>query len=290
MTVFAKVASTRSFSAAARELGISQASASKHVQTLETWFGTRLLNRTTRRVALTEAGEGFFNQCSRILEDMDAALLAGKPDARLRGVLRISAPMAFGSTKLGALAVEFMRQNPALSLSILPNARPVDVIEEGYDIALRIGYGDTEAEIHRGLVVQSIAPVRFVLCAAPHYLEAHGTPLVPADLPDHACLTDTRHPGDIWRFATPSGPAEVAVNGRLKTDNALLRRDAALAGAGIMLVPEFLVAADITAGTLRQLLPNCTPPSTTLDAVFPAHRASSPKLRALIAFLTCTLA
>src|ERR1700679_4300515 len=139
MTVFAKVASRRSFSGAARELGISQATASKHVQTLEGWLGARLLHRTTRRVGLTETGESFFAQCTRILEDMETARQIGQTAVKLHGSLRITAPVAFGSTRLTPLLVEFMAQNPDLSLTVTLRERPVDLIEEGYDLAIRTG-------------------------------------------------------------------------------------------------------------------------------------------------------
>ncbi|MGE0224698.1 MAG: LysR substrate-binding domain-containing protein [Acetobacteraceae bacterium] len=290
MTVFARVVATRSFSAAARDLGMSQATASKHVQMLETWIGARLLHRTTRRVSLTETGENFYAQCIRILEDMEAARQVGTPDARLRGNLRISAPVAFGSTRLGALVVGFMQQNTDLSLSVILSDRPVDVIEEGYDLAIRIGHEGDEPETHAGLVAQSLAPVGFLVCAAPSYLAQHGTPSMPSDLARHTCLTDTRHPGDIWRFAGPHGPVEVSVTGHLKTDNGLLRRSAARAGAGILLAPAFLVEEDIANGRLVPLLSEFHPPRATLDVVCPAHRAASPKVRALIAFLSSELA
>jgi len=131
MTVFAKVASARSFSGAARELGISQATVSKHVQTLEDWFGARLLHRTTRRVALTDAGEGFFVQCSRILEEMEAARTAARPEAPVRGTMRITAPVVFGSTRLGPLVVDFLEQHPEVSMHVELSDRSVDLIEEG---------------------------------------------------------------------------------------------------------------------------------------------------------------
>jgi DNA-binding transcriptional LysR family regulator len=289
MTVFARVAATRSFSAAARELGISQATASKHVQTLESWFGARLLHRTTRRVGLTEAGENFYAQCTRILEDMDAALEAGRPDARLRGSLRMNAPVAFGAARLGELMVEFMHQNPALSLDVTLSDRPVDVIEEGYDLALWVNNGQPNPLAHSGLVSQTLAPLRFVLCAAPAYLAARGTPLKPADLASHTCLTDTRHPGDVWRFHGPKGDMDVPVSGQLKTDNGLLRRSAALAGAGILLGPEFLVADEIAAGGLISLLPDYPLEHGTLDALCPPNRSASPKVRGLITFLGARL-
>jgi DNA-binding transcriptional LysR family regulator len=289
-TVFARVAATSSFSAAARELGMSQATASKHVQMLEAWLGCRLLHRTTRRVGLTETGENFYAQCTRILEDMDAALQSGKPDARLRGSLRISAPVAFGSTRLGALVVEFLEQNCDLSLSVILCDRPVDVIEEGYDFAIRVKHDEFDVVEQPGLVSQPLASLRFMLCAAPEYLAREGTPERPADLAKHTCLTDTRHPGDIWRFSGPDGPIDVPVAGRLKTDNGMLRRSAARAGAGILLAADFLVADDIASGRLVEVLADHRPSCASLDAVCPAHRAASPKVRALIAFLRARLA
>lgn len=285
MEVFSRVVASRSFSAAARDLGISQATASKHVQMLESWIGTRLLNRTTRRVSMTETGEHFYAQCVRILEDMEAARQASKPDAQLRGSLRISAPVAFGSTQLGALAVEFMRLNNALSLNVILSDRPVDVIEEGYDLAIRIDYDDGEPVRTPGLVVQPVARIPFVTCASPGYLSQHGVPERPADLAHHTCLTDMRHPGDIWRFTGESGDQEVQVTGHLKTDNGLLRRSAARAGAGILVAPLFLVEDDLKLGRLVAILRGYEPPPGVLDTVCPAHRAASPKVRGLISFL-----
>jgi DNA-binding transcriptional LysR family regulator len=220
---------------------------------------------------------------------MDAALEAGKPDARLKGTLRVSAPVAFGSTCLGQHMVAFMQQNPLLSLSVTLSDRPVDVIEEGYDIALAVRHRETAPESRAGLVMQILAPLHFVLCAAPAYLALHGTPGTPSDLANHACLTDTRHPGDIWRFAGSSGDVAVLVSGQLKTDNGLLRRSAALAGAGVLLGPEFMVAEALAAGHLLRLLPDYRPFGATLDAVCPRHRAATPKVRALIAFLAKSL-
>jgi DNA-binding transcriptional LysR family regulator len=286
MAVFARVAAARSFSTAARELGISQATASKHVQTLEGWLGVRLLHRTTRRVGLSAAGESFFAHCTRILEDMETARQIGHAEAKLRGNLRITAPVAFGGTRLTALLVDFMAGNPDLSLMVSLCDRPVDLIEEGYDLAIRTGSSPSD---DAGLIVYRLQPLRFTVCAAPCYLAASGVPQVPADLVGLVCLTDSRHPGDVWRFQGPDGESEVSVSGRLKTDDGMLRREAARTGAGVLLAPEFLVEDDIAAGRLVRLLPHYMPPELRLDAACPANRGASPKVRSFIAFLTARL-
>jgi DNA-binding transcriptional LysR family regulator len=285
MTVFAKVASARSFSGAARELGISQATASKHVQTLEDWLGVRLLHRTTRRVALTDVGESFFVQCSRILEDMEAARTAAKPEAPVRGSMRITAPVVFGSTRLGPLVVDFLAQHPELSLSVELSNRAVDLIEEGYDLAIRVS-----PSVGAGLVAWPLMPVEYVLCAAPSYLARHGVPGTPADLATHHCLLASNGAnGTGWQFNGPDGPTEVPISGRLRVNNVMLRCDAARAGAGLLLCPDYLVADDFTHGRLVRLLPEHKPASSTLHAVSPAYRAGSPKVRSLVHHLASQL-
>ena len=284
MTVFAKVASARSFSGAARELGISQATASKHVQTLEDWLGARLLHRTTRRVALTDVGESFFVQCSRILEEMEAARTAAKPEAPVRGSMRITAPVVFGSTRLGPLVVDFLTQHPDLSLNVELSDRAVDLIEEGYDLAIRIS-----PSVGAGLVAWPLMPVDYVLCAAPSYLARFGVPSTPADLSTHDCLVSTSANGAGWQFTGPDGPTEVPISGRLQVNNVMLRCDAARAGAGLLLCPDYLVEDDFTRGRLIRLLPGHKPAGSTLHAVSPAYRAGSPKVRSLVNHLASQL-
>ena len=281
MTVFAKVASARSFSGAARELGISQATASKHVQTLEDWLGVRLLHRTTRRVALTDVGESFFVQCSRILEDMETARSVARPEANVRGSMRITAPVVFGSTRLGPLVVDFLHQHPELSLNVELSDRSVDLIEEGYDLAIR-----TSPTTGAGLIAWPLMPLDYVLCAAPSYLARHG---VPADLSTHHCITGTDTTGASWRFTGSDGPTDVPIYGRLQVNNAMLRCDAARAGAGVVLCAEYLVDGDFANGRLVRLLPDHTPAGSTLHAVSPAYRAGSPKVRSLVNHLASQL-
>ena len=284
MTVFAKVASTRSFSGAARELGISQATASKHVQTLECWLGTRLLHRTTRRVALTDAGQDFFVQCARILEDMETARTAAKPEAPVRGSMRITAPVVFGSTQLGPLLVDFLHKHPELALNVELSDRPVDLIEEGYDLGIRTGPTDVT-----GLVAWQLMSLDYVVFAAPAYIARRGEPAEPADLSEHHCLTGTENPTPFWTFHGSNGDAKVQIYGRLQINNALLRLAAARSGAGIMMCAEYLVIDDIKNGRLVRLLPNHRPTGGSLHAVSPTYRASSPKVRSLVSHLTTQL-
>jgi DNA-binding transcriptional LysR family regulator len=284
MTVFAKVASARSFSGAARELGISQATASKHVQTLEDWLGVRLLNRTTRRVALTDIGESFFVQCSRILEDMETARSIASPGAPVRGSMRITAPVVFGSARLGPLVVDFLHQHPELTLNVELSDRSVDLIEEGYDLAIR-----TSPTNGVGLVAWPLIPLDYVLSAAPSYLSWHGVPTTPEDLSTHHCITGTETADARWQFDGPGGRTEVSIYGRLQVNNAMLRCDAARAGAGVLLCAGYLVESDLANGRLVRLLPDHTPTGSTLHAVSPAYRAGSPKVRSLVRHLTTQL-
>jgi DNA-binding transcriptional LysR family regulator len=254
---------------------------------LEHWLGAKLLYRTTRRVSLTEIGETFYAQCGRILEDMEAARHTGQPDAHLRGNLRFTAPVSFGATLLGPLLVGFNEQNPELSLNVTLVDRPVDVIEEGYDLALQVIHERVDDAKSAGMVVQPLMPMPFLVCAAPSYLERAGTPDTPSDLERHVCVSDNRHPGDVWKFTGSEGAVvEVPVAGRLKSDNGLLRREAVRAGGGVLLGPAFLLNDDIAAGRLVRLLPDYTPPDAALCAVCPASRVALPKLRTLITFLS----
>jgi DNA-binding transcriptional LysR family regulator len=284
MTVFAKVAVTRSFSGAARELGISQATASKHVQTLEDWLGTRLLHRTTRRVALTDAGENFFIQTSRILEDMEAARNSTKPEAPVSGTMRISAPVVFGSTRLGPLVVDYLQQNPNLSLSVDLTDRSVDLIEEGYDLAIR-----TRPTNIAGLVAWRLMPLNYVVCAAPGYLARHGTPGAPVELDRHHCISNSQDPSGVWRFTGPTGNTEVPIHSRLQLNNAMMRCEVARAGAGILMCAAYLVESDIAQGTLVRLFPDHAPAGEHMHAVSPSYRAASSKVRSLVNHLTAQL-
>ena len=280
MTVFARVAAARSFSSAARELGISQATASKHVQMLERWLGTRLLERTTRRVSVTAAGETFLVQCTRILEDIDDAAGIAHPQLDLRGSLRVAASVEFGSRLLGPPLAEFVEQHPELAVSVDLFNRPIELIEEGYDVAIRI-----EPRYRLDVVAFRLMPLQYVVCAAPAYLERRGVPASPADLRSHRCIVGMAPTEAVWRFSGADGTAEVTVQGNLTINSAMLRRDATLSGAGVMRCADFLVENDIATGRLVRLLEAYPLEAAALYATCPAARAASPKIRSLIAHL-----
>ncbi len=285
MTIFVRVANALSFSAAARELGISQAAVSKHVQALEEWLGTSLFRRTTRRVAVTDAGEGFFTHCIAVLSGMDEAKAAAQPTATVSGSIRITAPIAMSSTRLAPLIVEFLQENPDLSIGIDLSDRSVDVIEEGYDLAIRSNRVEGP-----GLTSYRLMPLNHVLCAGPGYLASHGVPARPIDLINHQCIAATDDADMPWRFVGPDGESSVQVRGRLQANNALLRRDAARANFGVLLCADYLVTDDLASGRLQRLLPDYTPMVPHLHAVCPAFQASTAKMRRLISHLTAGLA
>ena len=284
MTVFAKVAAERSFSTAARGLGISQATASKHVQTLERWLGAQLLHRTTRRVALTYAGEAFLVQCSRILEDIDDAANISGSEVALRGNLRLAAFVEFASRLLGSPLAEFVERHPELAVSVDVINRPVDLIEEGYDVAIRV-----DPRKRRGVAAYRLMPLRYAVCAAPAYLQRRGIPGTPADLTSHRCITGMGQDDVVWRFGGEGGTTEVAVQGNLTINSAMLRRDAALAGAGVMRCADFLAENDVVEGRLVRLLEGYPLEAKQLYATCASARVASPKIRAVIAHLRSAL-
>ncbi|MGH7746683.1 MAG: LysR substrate-binding domain-containing protein [Candidatus Dormibacteria bacterium] len=280
MSVFAKVVEANSFSAAARTLGVSQATASKHVQTLEAWLGARLLNRTTRKVGMTAIGESFHAQCIRILDDIDDARNASKNETNLRGPLRIAAPVCFGSTKLGPILRGFARMHAAVTLEVFLSDRMVDPLEDGFDVAIQLGTGQGP-----GLVVRRLAALPHVLCAAPAYLAGRREPAVPDDLAEHVCLLDRQLFPDGWRFIGVSGGSAPRLSYQVTANNALVLREAAADGAGVLLAPEFCVQGDLAEGRLVRLLPEWSALPIELSAAVPAARQLSAKIRGMVAYL-----
>lgn len=284
MNVFTRVVASGSFTAAARLSGMSQTMVTKHIAALEAHLGTRLLHRTTRRLTLTDAGRSFHEACLRILpeiEEAEAEAAAGNVDPH--GVLRLNVPFSFGIRQIAPLLPAFQAAHPQLDIELGLNDRVVDLIEEGWDVAVRIG---TLAESR--LVARKIAPCRNLLCASPDYLARHGTPRSMGDLGRHNCLGYTlsqRLGTDRWPFGL-SGET-VRVSGNLRVNNGDVLVVAAEAGQGIIYQPTFLVGDAIRAGRLTAIVVDePTVEVGSVYTVFPHDRRPPAKVRALIDFLT----
>ncbi len=282
MEVFAEVVDAGGFSAAARSLGLSKSAVSKQVSRLEDRLGVRLLNRTTRRLSLTEAGTGFHAACRRVIDEADMAERAVSClSAAPRGLLKLNAPMSFGFLHLGGAIPAFHDRYPQIVVDAAMNDRFVDLVEEGYDVAIRI------ADLRdSSLVARRIAPCRSVICASPDYLDRRGRPRRPEDLAGHDCLlyANQQQPGE-WRVLGPRGPQAVRVDGPLVANNGDLLCGAALAGMGIARLPTFIVGPHLRRGRLEALLPDHPVPETGIHAVYPASRNLSLKVRVFVDFL-----
>ncbi len=284
LEVFAKIAATGSFSAAGRALGMSQTMVTKHVAALEGRLGVRLFHRSTRRLSLTEAARNYLESAERILAELEAADSAVAADRfEPRGVLRLNAPVSFGADQIAPLLPEFGRRHPLLKVELGLNDRLVDLADEGWDLAVRIG-----SLVSSSLVARRLAPCRTVLAAAPAYLATHGTPRTVAQLSGHNCLGYTLTQftaADRWRFGA-GGEVAVEVAGNLRANNGDALRAAAVAGQGIIYQPSFIVADDLRAGTLVALtLDQPTLELGGIYAVYLPERNPAAKVRAVIDFL-----
>jgi DNA-binding transcriptional LysR family regulator len=282
MEIFLRVVEKSSFTAAADDLRLSRAMVSKHIQDLEEHLGARLLNRTTRKVSLTEIGRVYYARCSQILGEIaETENAVGDLHAKPRGQLRINAPVSFGALHLAASIAEYMALCPDVTVELTLNDRMVDVVEEGFDLAIRIGrLADSS------LIARRLAPCRMVACAAPAYLAQHGAPQIPDDLAAHNCLGYRYDPGrDEWRFEGAQGPESVRVRGNLQTNNGDALRMAALLGAGVVMLPSFIVGPDLASGLLLRILPSYQIPELAIHALYPHSRLLSAKLRSFVDFL-----
>ena len=282
MAVFARVVEDRSFTQAADALGRSKSAVSKAVSQLEDRLGARLLNRTTRRLSLTEAGTAYYERAARILAEAaeaDSAVSALQDEPR--GTLRINAPMSFGQRHLAPAIGGFLERYPELRLDITLSDRFVDLIGEGYDVAVRIA-----ALPDSSLIAAKLAPNRRVVCASPDYLARAGTPRHPQDLRQHNCFGYTyQATGNTWRFVGPEGPATVRVTGSLTANNGDILKAAMLQGLGLGLVPTFSIADELKSGELVVVLPDYIDTETSVYAVYPHSRHLSAKVRAFVDYL-----
>lgn len=283
MTAFARVAETGSFSEAARRLRSSKSVVSRQIAALESELGVRLLHRSTRALTLTEAGRSYFDQLVRILADIDEANLSvSHLQAAPRGRLRVNAPMSFGIRHLAPAIPDFLARCPEVEIDLTLNDRFVDLVDEGFDMAVRIGQ-----LIESSLVARRLAPLRRVVCASPAYLAARGIPTTPDDVAGHECLCySNMSAGNEWKFVDRDGrPWPVEIKGRLRINNGDAIRVAALNGLGLACLPSFIVGEDLRAGTLVPVLTEATHQEGAVFAVYPHARLLSPKVRVFIDFL-----
>jgi DNA-binding transcriptional LysR family regulator len=279
LTVFGRVVECGGFSAAARRLNMSVTMVSNHVQALEDRLGARLLNRTTRKVSLTEIGKAYYERSSQILMDLDEAdRIVGALHATPRGTLRLHASMHIVRF-LAPVIDEFITLYPAISIDLTVGERMVDLIEEGFDLAVRpIPSPDSS------LIVRRLTPWRHILCCAPAYLETHATPTQPADLAHHNCLRFAFYPyGEEWRFEGADGKtASVRVAGNALSNSAETLRHLALNGRGLFLAPSFVIADDLASGKLVRLLPQHRGVEFAINAIYPHRHHLSTKVRNFI--------
>lgn len=281
MRIFATTVDAGSFTTAAETLGLSKQFISRRVMALEERLGVRLLNRTTRRLHITPAGQEYYTRALRILDDVgEAELAVSSQGAAPKGTLRVTAPMSFGTMHLGAVLPDFLLRYPAVGVELDLNDRPVDLIREGYDMAIRIGKLQDST-----LVARALAPAQVVTCCSPAYLLGRGAPATPAELGAHDCLLYGHGRGVEWPFQRDGRPWPVAVDGRLLTNNGEIVRDAAIAGLGIARLPTFIVGAALADGRLVTVLDAYAPPPVAVHAVYPQHRQRSLAIRAFIDFL-----
>lgn len=288
LEVFAKVASNGSLSAAARAMGLSQTMVTKHIAALETRLGVKLFHRTTRRLSITEAGRNYLEASERILAEIEAADANVAVDRVVpRGLLRLNAPVAFGSRQIAPLLAEFAAGYPHLAIELGLNDRLVDLAEEGWDLAIRIGNLSNSS-----LIARRLAPCRVVVCAAPSYLKARGTPPTVSSLAEHNCLgyTLSQTSVDRWVFGARA-EVNVRVSGNLRANNGEALRAAAIAGQGVIYQPTFIVADDLRAGTLVAL--TLDHPTFELGGIFAIYlpdRQPPAKVRAFIDFIAMRFA
>jgi DNA-binding transcriptional LysR family regulator len=283
LEVFVEVVSKKGFARAADALDTSPANITRIIADLEAHLGTRLLNRSSRKMSLTDSGEGLYQRAKVIVEDMaEIEAIASSSALQPRGLLRINAPLTFGVLHLAPLWPKFMALYPDVALEVALIDRVVDIVEEGYDLAIRISRSGSASHAARKL-----ATSRNICCAAPTYIKQHGVPLVPADLAQHTCIGYSyAASADEWRFSDAAGqPHPVTVNCSMHANNGDTARAAALAGAGIIWQPTFLIGADLRAGRLVPLLPGFHLPDIDVLAVYPSRRHLSAKVRVMIDFL-----
>ncbi len=288
LLIFAKVLELGSFSKAAQQLGLAKSSVSKKVSALEQQLGVRLLQRSTRHLHVTEEGQTLYEHCLRIQQELDEARaeLAGLRD-KPRGTLRISAPPLWGQTRLAHLLPEFLSRYPDVTIDLHLTGRYSDLIAEGFDLAIRIGeLADST------LISRSLGKIHPVLCASNEYLEANGCPQAPRDLEEHNCISWRPHGRPQlthWEFSKGSKASRVKIDGNFSSNDVIAVKTATLHGAGITLLPSYLLQEELEKGTLQELLPKYRMPEVPIYLLYPQRRQVPAKVRVFLDYLLATL-
>lgn len=282
MQVFTKVAELKSFAKAADLLGMSRGMTSRYVSQVEENLGVRLINRTTRHFSLTEAGNTYYHKAMQILALVAETEQAAATDAATpRGTLRISCSVAFGGTQLGEAISAYLRRYPDVRVETVLCERMVNIVDEGFDLALRVA-----DDLTPGLIARRLTPIRFVVCASPEYLRRCGAPATPADLAGHECLifSDSDVAGE-WRFRRDGDTSTVRVQGKFHGNNGNILCNAAAGGLGIVYQPTFLTHELLRSGRLVRLFPEWETDTFWAYAVYPHRQFLLPKVRSFIDFM-----
>ena len=282
MVTFARVVEAKSFSEAAKRMKASKSRVSKAITKLERELGVRLLNRSTRGLSLTEVGAAFYEHCRRIIEEAEEATqLVTQLHSEPRGVLKVSTSVAFGTLHIAPALPEFLARYPDLGVDMTITDRLVDLVEEGYDVAIRIVH-----EPALNFVARELAPVHRVVCATPDYFKRHGVPQTPEDLRQHNCLHYTHFSAQgEWHFTSRRGPISVPLSGNLRINDDEALSQAVLGGLGIALLPTFIIGQELQSGRLQAVLSDYVPLERRIFAVYLQSIHLPAKVRAFIDFL-----
>jgi DNA-binding transcriptional LysR family regulator len=282
LRVFASIVEQGGFAAAGRQLHLSRSAVSKHLRELERELGVQLLRRTTRSASPTESGRDYYERSRAILAELDEAdRMVSLHQAEPRGLLRVNAPMSFGTLHLGRAVADFMARYPALKVQLLLSDQLIDPVQEGYDVTLRI------AELAgSSMIARRIVETKRVICASPAYFERRGHPCHPDELKHHDCLAyGYLATGNQWKLTGPDGDHWIEIPWVICSNNAEILRDAALAGRGVALLPTFIAGAALQTGALVSVLADYRAPALALHALYPQTRHLSAKIRLFIDFL-----
>jgi len=285
MTVFVKVVEGGSMTAAARECEMSTTMVGNHLKALEQRLGVSLLQRTTRRQNLTEFGLQYYRRCVEVLGLVnDSERMAEQAQTEPSGTLRITAPPAFGAERVSPMLSEFVQRYPQIKVEVVLSNQTMDLVEHGFDAAIRIGTPESSA-----LIARPLQDYTLTICAAPAYLERCGTPTSVHDLREHNCLAFAYPAGDdwrasekLWRLTGPEGVLEIPVSGNMIVNSTPALRQAAVAGMGVTMLPDVLISEDLASGKLVPLLQDYRPPSRSLWLMYAQDRYRLPKVRQFV--------